>query len=368
MRSTRCLACLAAALLAGAACRSRAPLSIGDGYPRGKDRHTIVQVVQEAFDSARPPIPIRIEPWTVGGYEDLDAATEQAERFAATPGLIGVVGPAGSRIALLASSVYNAKGVTQLVPNATSKRLTSAGPWTFMLVPDDSVEGVALAEYALDSLQLARVTVMYLGDEYGIGLRDGVAAALRSRGSRLADHVLVPNQPCQAARNGELARVVARASVRRAPPDVVVLAVTTAVAACLMPMIAAEIPGVWFLAADGVEPFRPALAALAAPIRERFRAVAFGVPGADSATQLFLARARRILGREPAQSEILIYDGFMVLAAAAQAGNGSRAAVRRWVESLGRSRPAWNGLSGPIGFAGPRRGLIHFLPIPESAP
>jgi ABC-type branched-subunit amino acid transport system substrate-binding protein len=303
----------------------------------------------------------------VGPSTDLDETTEQAERFAAIPGLLGVVGHAGSRISILAASVYNARGISQIVPNATSRRLAIAGPWTFRLVPDDGIEGAALASYALDSLGLSRVTVMYIGDEYGTGLRDGVDSVVRARGLVLTDHVLVPSRPCQSEDRAELTSVLARASVRRAAPEVVILAVTTPVAACLARAVAAERPGVWFLGADGVEPAGGILNALPPEVRERFRTVIFGL-STDSATQLFLARSRRILGRDPVPSEALVYDGYMLLAAAAEATGGSREAVRRWLVELGRSRPAWQGVTGPIGFAGPRRELIRFVSISGTAP
>ena len=44
--------------------------------------------------------------------------------------------------------------------------------------------------YALDSLQAARISVLYIGDEYGIGLRDGVRcrAETQAAGPRRRDH------------------------------------------------------------------------------------------------------------------------------------------------------------------------------------
>jgi len=353
-------------VLACLACRAPDELSIGDGFPRDPGP-SILDVVLVVFNSPTPRVPLRIVRWTSSTYGDLDATTEQAELFADVPGLIGVVGHAGSRISLLASSVYNARGVPQIVPNATSRRLATAGPWTFRLVPDDGIEGAALAAYALDSLRLQRITVMYLGDEYGTGLRDGVDSALRARGLRLADHVLVPSQPCASDDVAELTSVLARASIKRAAPEVVILAVTTPVAACLARAIATERPGVWFLGADGVEATRTELGVLPPEVREKFRTVVFG-HSADSASRLFQARSRRILGRDAFPSEALTYDGFLLLARAAEATGGSRRAVRRWLEKLGSANPPWQGVTGPIGFAGPRHELIRFAAMPGSAP
>lgn len=348
-----------AAILVAAGCRSAAPPGIGDGAPRDT-LPSILDVVQDAFDSATPRIAIRLHRWTTSAEQDLDATTEQATRFAETPGLVGVVGHAGSRISLLASTVYNAEGITQIVPNGTSRRLTEAGPWTFPLVPHDGIEGAALATYALDSLRLTRITVMYFGDEYGIGLRDGVDSVLRARGVRLADQVLVPAEPCRPDDPGDVTRLLARASVRRAPPDVVILAVNSAAAVCLARLLTPELPRLWLLGADGVELSDQDARAFPVDARERLRTVVFGVLGNDSLTAPFFDRTRRILGRDPRPSEALVYDGFMLLAAAIQATGGSREAVRQWVSGLGRSRPPWQGVTGPIGFGAPRGELIRF--------
>jgi len=355
---------LAGVLLLCLGCRQRQAIAIGDGVTRARGVPSIVDVVRETLDSSFPRLSIRVEPWSMDVADPLDAASVQAERFAAIPGLLGVVGHAGSRDALLASVVYNRAGISQLVPNATSRRLSRAGRWTFPLVPHDGVEGAALVSYALDTLKLRRVTVMYLGDEYGSGLRDGVEAELRARGQEPVDQVMVPSAPCAAPRDSVQTSLITRASLHRAKPEVVILAVATGSAVCLTRLIEAASSGLWYLGADGVDPSEQELQRLPGAIRERFRTVVFWRPGADSATQHFLRRARRILGRDPSAAEALSYDGFVMLAAAAQATDGSREAVRRWLEELGGARPPWPGITGPVQFAEPRRELIRLQAIP----
>lgn len=356
------------ALLAGSGCRTTDPVIIGDAYPRPRNVPSIVDVVREALDSSPRRIRIGIEPWSIPSLGDLNAASAQAERFVTTPRLIGVVGHAGSRDALLAANVYNAAGVSQLIPNATSRRLSTAGRWTFMLVPHDGIEGAALAHYALDSLHLPRVTVMYLGDEYGSGLRDGVAEALEARGLRLTDQVMVSGNSCGPLRDGPMTRLVAQASIRRAPPEVVVLAVGSPVAACLARVIAEQRPDMWFLGADGVVASDSEFRFHPPANRPRVRVIVFQPPAPDSAALAYFARARRILGREPTHVESLAYDGFMVLAAAVEATGGGREAVRRWLAELGDTRPAWRGVTGPIGFHSPRAELLRFVGLPEPPP
>ena len=133
------------------------------------------------------------------------------------------MGHPGSRDALLGAVVYNSRGVPNVVPNATSSRLAKSGPWTFMLVPDDSVQGEFIANYALDSLNAQRISVLYLGDEYGIGLRDGVRAGLGRRGTRPADETMIPAEECFSTRSGILYESIVRGAMRRTNPDVFVV-------------------------------------------------------------------------------------------------------------------------------------------------
>ncbi len=61
----------------------------------------------------------------------------------------------------------------------------------------------------------------------------------------------------------------------------------------------------------------------------------------------------------PDASEALQYDAYMLLAAAIREAGPSRVAVRKWLESLGRSREPWQGVTGPIAFTRPRSEILR---------
>src|SRR5437899_8805507 len=56
------------------------------------------------------------------------AEVDWASRLAALPGIVGVVGPGGSREALESAPVYREAHVPLIVPTATSRLLRDAGP------------------------------------------------------------------------------------------------------------------------------------------------------------------------------------------------------------------------------------------------
>jgi len=175
----------------------------------------------EALPAARDELaswPVRIElafDSTVSG-DPADLEVERAQRFVTLPGLVAMVGHGGSRASLAAAPVYNDAGIPQVVPTSTSRLLATAGPWTFSLAPNDSVEGAFIGDFVAGSLAARSVTIYYVNDEYGEGLRDGVRASLGALGVAILDEVAV--HPASDF------RTLVEASLRRGTPDVVVVA------------------------------------------------------------------------------------------------------------------------------------------------
>lgn len=348
------------ALLGAAACRSQAPALLGAGDPRSGLPPSLADFVNREFDSLHRTPAVKVVRWSASLDGGLRRETIQAMRFAADPKVIGVVGHSGSRESLLAANVYNADQLPQIVPTGTSRKLRAAGPWTFRLVPNDSVEGEFLADVAIDSLHAKSVSIFYVGDEYGVGLRDGVASAMRRRGLDPREQVRFSDQGCLQERNARLHRETALASLLRHRPDVVVLAVRSNVAGCLMTTIAEALPEAQFLSGDGVTLHSPEIRSLPPELRARLGTVTFWDPTrGDSSGSNFIARAHAYLGREPDAGDALNYDAYQLLAAAVREAGPSRNAVRQWLESLGRTRDPWQGVTGAIRFDVERRSLLR---------
>ena len=177
-------------------------------------------------------------------------------------GRVGVVGHGSSRGSLVASSVYNEAGIPQTTPTSTSRLLHAVGPWTFMLAPDDSAEGAFMAAFAAERLGARRVSIFFVNDEYGAGLRDGVRAELQQRRVAVLDEVGFGTESDYAALVG--------ASLRRGRPDVIIIAGR---------------------AADSIY------------------VVAFWLPDApDSLSRAFVERFRRIAGRVPQSSDAMSHS------------------------------------------------------------
>ncbi len=358
------------AVVAFSGCGDRTGPVVGHAFGVSRGGHSIVELVRAVYDSQPTGARLGVLTWDVPGGANLMQETEGANFFAANRNVIAVVGHNGSRNALIASMVYSDAHVAHLVPNATSRRLTTAGDWTFQLVPDDSAEGAYLASYAYDSLRAHRIAVLYVGDEYGTGLRDGVRSELAARGTDPpVDVTMVPNESCYSAQARSIQRLIVVAALRRGQPDVVVAATGMSNARCLADIIEAERPGTPILGADGFG-FQTAPNAPVNPaVLQQVRFVRFWQPGADSVNRVFLDRWHRVSERPPNDVDALTYDGYMLLDAAVRAVGPSRLAVRTWLRSLGVTRAPFQGVTGPISFARGRVGLVlRMVPAQESAP
>jgi branched-chain amino acid transport system substrate-binding protein len=356
-------ACAVSLLLVG--CRDQGPARIGDAFPRDQASAAILSAIRAAVESAG----VGISEWTVRGGPPgatIQLNTDQATRFADDPSVIAVVGHSGSRDALLGAAVYNLRGVPNVVPNATSRRLGTTGPWTFTLVPNDSVQGEFIANYALDSLRAARISILYLGDEYGLGLRDGLSSALRARGARMADATMIPTETCFSSRSVVLYESIVTAALRRGTPDVVVVTAGNANGWCVADLIHATKPAIWVVFSDGMDgarhlpdPLRGVPDLRLRVVPSRIRGVEFWEAGTDSLSREFVQRMQPVLHRAPDASHALVYDAYMLLTTAIREAGPSRVAVRKWLESLGRSRAPWVGVTGPIAFNRPRSEILR---------
>jgi len=333
------------ALAAVAGCGGRAePAVIGYGFEITGTPS--VAVARDELAARRSGPGIRVVFDSVASGERPDIEIERAQRLAAEPGLVGVVGHAGSRASLAAAPVYNEAGIPHIVPTGTSRQLRDAGPWTFALAPNDSVEGEFIAEFVTRRLGARRVTIFYTNDEYGEGLRDGVDAGLARLGATVVDRVPF-------AYPGDLAARI-DASLRRGIPDVVVAAMRWRATGRLTRLVTERVPGIRVVAGDGAMVL-PRLADSAGPAADALFIVDFWVPDSSRASRAFVERFRRVAGVEPRGSHAMSHDALMLLAHAAREVGPDRGEIRRYLMSLGGSRPPYPGVTGPISFRPDRR-------------
>jgi ABC-type branched-subunit amino acid transport system substrate-binding protein len=279
---------------------------------------------------------------------ELAAEVDRALYFAADPNVVAVVGPGGSRQALQTAPIYRDAELPHIVPTTTSSRLRAAGAWTFTMAADDSLQGEFIGEFVAQRLGSRAPLLLYLPDEYGIGLASGTAVALHRRGIHLLDRI--PVRPGSCSPSGPTPFDAVADAVARRGPDVVLLATRTPESACLIRALHRRAGPIRYVAGDGTLP-DGGFAQRAGEGTDSLYIVAFWHPDRDDAgSRAFVTRFTATVGRPPRHDDAMFYDATMLLDAAVQAVGANRRKIRAYLTQLGQTLPPYRGVSGPIAF------------------
>lgn len=337
----------------------RGPEQPAIGFTYNWGDSTRERVIQGEVDAARRRgddavrlVVAAAEGWRSLGETPLAAEVARAALLAGDPTVLAVVGPGGSREALQVAPVYQAAGLPNLVPTATSRRLRDAGPTSFRMAPNDSVQGAFIAAFADSALGARRAAIVYVADEYGVGLSAGTEVEFARRGVTVVSRIpLQATQRCADEDGAGYYATLAASLARRQPLDAVVFALRTTEALCAARAIRAALPAVSLIAGDGVY----VDAAMLAPwttAADGMYLVAFWHPSLpDSASRAFTERFRAVVGRIPRHGDAVFRDAAVLAATAIREGGGSRRAVLAYLRSLGVSRAPFAGITGPIAFS-----------------
>ena len=95
-----------------------------------------------------------------------DTARAVAERIAADPTIVAVIGHNYSSASMAAAPVYARGGVPAVTPASTLPEITRNNPWYFRSIFSDTSQGEFLAHYALNALGAKSVAVVATDDPY----------------------------------------------------------------------------------------------------------------------------------------------------------------------------------------------------------
>jgi branched-chain amino acid transport system substrate-binding protein len=318
------------------------------GYPslvRGAEL-ALARVNAERRAGGRAELTLAIPPASARSAVEVAAIWRDNDR------VLGVVGHTESGATLDALPIYDdlngdgAHAVAVLSPTATSPALAGRSPWLFRLSPSDAAVSAALAHYLADTAHTRRAAVIYRNDSYGRDWTHSFRSAFEQQGG-----VIVARLPYLTG-VVEWEAVAALLATRR--PDVVLFpGDADAAADCLRALARAGVRA-RFIGGDGT-----------AALLESSEFPAFEVLApfqADSSRtaegRAFIVRYRALHGERPDHFAAAGYDAALVLARAIAATEDAgrldrrsrRRAVRDFMASLGRARPAIEGTTGPIVF------------------
>jgi branched-chain amino acid transport system substrate-binding protein len=291
----------------------------------GVDGRTLQLVVRDDSSSAQRAIAI---------------ATE----LVADPSVVAVVGHLNSAATLAAAAVYNdpAHGLVNVSPAASSPLVTNAGPWTFRVCPSDLEHGPALAAWAVNHLRQRRAVVLYSNDDYGRGVLGSFANAFKALGGQVLSED--PYLPAMLNGDGDPDPYLRRAIRNRM--NVLVIAGQSEDGAAILREARGDGYDGAVMGADGLTGLRD-MGSIANGV---YVSSAWLPDQPGEASQRFVQEYRGRYKTDPDQFAAMTYDAVRLVAQAIREVGPDRAAIRSYLEQVGRGRPAFQGVSGTIAF------------------
>jgi branched-chain amino acid transport system substrate-binding protein len=274
---------------------------------------------------------------------DADSSVAAAE-FLVKSDVVAVIGGAFSGPTLAAAPVYNdpKDPVLQITPSGTNPAISEEGEWTFRVCPSDLAHAAALARFARQTLQVERVSVLYMNNSYGRGFRNAFEEELRRLGgSVVSSDPYLPEKVKDAA---PFLERVARDHLAQA----IISVSYEGDGAELLRMTRARGIDLPFLGGDGLEGIERE-----GPIAEGVYESTAYLANLQTARNIeWVAKYRKMFRDQPAPNNTAAgtYDAIMLLAQLMRDVGTDRGALRDALAQVGTGRPAYEGLAGRIAF------------------
>ncbi|MDF2772094.1 MAG: putative branched-chain amino acid-binding protein [Geminicoccaceae bacterium] len=261
------------------------------------------------------------------------------------PRVVAVVGPADSRSSREAAPIFSdddgggRRALAAVSPTSTSIALTGLSPWVFRVCPSDAASSRAAARYVLDSLGFRRATIMYRNDSYGRGWTSAFSQAFAAGGGTVLErnpHIADMNEWRAYAGVVKLTR-----------PEIILFPGSPADVAGLIASLRAVGADTPVLGGDAISELEGRATEFAG-VRyiAFFQASRVRTPEAKA----FVSAFTKKYGVAPEQRSALAYDATMLIARAALEVGADRTRIRDFLASVGTSRAAMTGVTGPIAF------------------
>jgi branched-chain amino acid transport system substrate-binding protein len=264
-------------------------------------------------------------------------ATSIAEEFVRTPKISAVIGHVNSSGMLAAAQVYNGE-LPAVATSATSPDLTGISSWSFRVISSDSLNGIALANFAsqmpgpIGGPPVA--AVLYENNTYGRGLADSFRRAFRG--------TIVSIDPIDA----DLTDAEPYISYLKArQPQIVFIAGRVPSGTVILREAKRQNVQAEFVGGDGWQGIAPDTS-----ISEGvYIGMSFTPEDTTAAARTFVSNFERRFHSIPDAHAALAYDATMLLAQALRDRGPDRRAIRDYLAGL-TAKTAYPGLTGRIWF------------------
>jgi branched-chain amino acid transport system substrate-binding protein len=262
-------------------------------------------------------------------------AAKIAQEFVANPSVSAVIGHVNSSGMLSAAPIYDGQ-LAAVATSATSPDLTGISPWVFRVISSDSLNGIALANFASRYIQRGptSVAVLYENNTYGRGLADSFRHAFHGD--------IISLDPI----NADLTTAEPYISyLKTRKPKIVFVAGRVASGLKILQEAKRQGFNPVFVGGDGWQ----GILADTATSEGTFIGMSFTAEDPSPAARAFVAAFKKKFNAVPDAHAALAYDATRLVAEALKARGPNRKSVRAYLASL-NLQTAYAGLAGPAYF------------------
>jgi branched-chain amino acid transport system substrate-binding protein len=262
-------------------------------------------------------------------------AARIAQDFVATPSISAVIGHVNSSGMLAAAPVYDGQ-LAAVATSATSPDLTGISSWVFRIISSDSLNGIALANFASKFGQRGptSVAVLYENNTYGRGLADSFRRSFH--GEILSLDPINADLPTAEP-------YIAYLKTRK--PKIVFVAGRVASGLKILQEAKRQGFNPIFVGGDGWQ----GILADTATSEGTYIGMSFTPEDPSPAARAFVVSFRKKFNAIPDAHAALAYDATRLVAEALKEKGPDRQAIRDYLRSLNRET-AYPGLTGPAYF------------------
>jgi branched-chain amino acid transport system substrate-binding protein len=147
------------------------PLS-GDLAKYGKTSRTAIELANEEINSKAGTNSVRLEIVFEDDALNPSIGVSAAKKLIETDKVVAILGPLASSVTLAVAPSAEKSRVVLLSPGSSAPKLSDAGDYIFRNALSDIYEGTEMAKFAFNTLNLRKVAILYINNDFGIGLRD----------------------------------------------------------------------------------------------------------------------------------------------------------------------------------------------------
>jgi branched-chain amino acid transport system substrate-binding protein len=283
------------------------------------------------------------------GIDTVRDPVKIADRFRDDPTVVGVVGHPESGTTLAAIDEYadtkngGRNAVVAISPTGTSPTLSNRSKWLFRVCPSDVQSSRAVAQFLLDSMKATRASIIYRNDAYGKDWTTSFSDAYRAGNGSVKGTIVQRDPYLQNVTPWD----AYAGYIKQLKPDVLLFPGSQEDALLALRALRTVGVSIPFIGGDAVS----GLEANAAEFPS-VRYTAFFLPRSVTTREAraFVDAYTKKFKEEPDQRAALGYDAAMLIGRGAIEVGPGRAAIRDYVESVGKTRPPMAGAAGPIAF------------------